>query len=220
MKNSIISFLEALSQNNHKEWFDANRPQYLQARSELIEITTALIADIAHFDPTIGIQDAHKCIFRQNRDVRFSANKAPYKTTMSAFIAPGGKSSGNPGYYIHFEPGQSFIGGGVYAPPAPQLQAIRSEIFYHTHEFRSILGNPDFKKTFGEMMDERLIRVPKGFPADAEAADLLRYKHYVVSRDFDPNLSEIGEIVSLASSVFRKMHTFNAFLFRAIGNME
>lgn len=220
MKHPIIEFLEALSLNNSKEWFDANPAKYNQARNELIEITNELINDIAKYDPSIGLQSGQKCLYRQNRDLRFSANKSPYKTTMSAFIAPGGKSSGNPGYYIHFETGQSFIGGGVYAPSPTYLHAIRTEIYYHTQEFKEILNDPAFIATFGAMMDERLLRVPKGFSPDSDVADLLKYKHYVVMHSFNPNLSDTGEIIALASEVFRKMHAFNAFLFRAILNLE
>lgn len=110
-------------------------------------VVRGLIHDLATLDPVIGRLDPRDCIFRINRDIRFSADKSPYKTQFGAFIAPGGKQSGNAGYYIHLEPrGNSFIAGGVYLPPVPVLMNIRSYIDEHGRELRAILSDQEFRK--------------------------------------------------------------------------
>ena len=220
MANSIIPFLQDLALNNNKAWFDANRPRYEHAKAELFDVVRGVVDGLAPFDPSIAGMDAKKCVFRQNRDVRFSKNKDPYKINMGAFIAKGGKNAGNAGYYMHFEPGASFIGGGVYAPQPPELKAIRNEIYFHAETFRQIISDASFVETFGEMMDEKLVNVPKGFPADFPEAELLKYKHYVVSRPFSPEFMSVDEVVSLALQTFKMMTVFNLFLNQAILNAE
>ena len=123
--------------------------------------------------------------FRIFRDVRFSKDKRPYKTNFGAFIAKGGRKSMNPGYYFHIEPSGSFVGGGVYMPPAEPLQAIRNYISENGAEFLEIINDNKFKKVYPEMYDDKLKTAPKGFPKDHEFIDLLRYKSFVFSKELD-----------------------------------
>lgn len=219
MAHQIITFLRKLSENNHKEWFDEHRDEYEKARTALIEITTQLIKGINGFDPSLGHLEAKKCLFRQNRDIRFSTNKQPYKTTMSAFLTKGGKNSGNAGYYIHFEPDKSFIGGGIYAPEAAVLKAIRTEIYFNLPQWEQIIYGEAFVKKFGSIMNEgKLQRPPKGFPADFPGIEFLKFKHFVVGMDFNPDRFSNPEIIDLALESFRIMHPFNDFLNNALLN--
>lgn len=220
MSKRIIDFLNELSANNNKSWFDAQRAAYEAAKTDLVDIAAEVISELANVDPLIGPQDPKKCVFRINRDVRFSKNKDPYKTNMGAFIVPGGKNAPNAGYYMHFEPGQSFVGGGIYAPQPDVLNAIRREIYYHAADFKAIIFNPFFQNMFGELMNEQLVNVPKGFPADFADGNLLKYKHYVVSRSFEPENQTKSEIVDFVMDTFKAMRDFNAFLNRAVRNLE
>ena len=219
MSKQIISFLTSLSENNNKEWFEAHRDQYESARNELVVTTDNIINGINTFDSTIGSIEAKKCLFRQYRDVRFSKNKLPYKSTMSAYIAPGGKNSNFAGYYIHIEPNKSFIGGGIYSPTPEILLGIRKEIYYHPETFKKVISKNSFIETFGTLMHEKLVRPPKGFPSDFPDIDLLKYKHFVVSRPTAVESMKGTDIQDIALKTFKEMLPFNQFLNQAIQNI-
>jgi len=117
-----IQFLADLAVNNNRDWFQTNKKTYEDAKQTVSDFVADLIPEIARFDPEVANVDAKKCMFRIYRDVRFSKNKAPYKTNFGGFIVKGGRSSGNAGYYLHLENNNSFIAGGVHMPPAPLLR--------------------------------------------------------------------------------------------------
>lgn len=221
MTHNIITFLRKLSENNYKEWFDSHRNEFEARRNELISITDLIIKGVSRFDPSIAHLEAKKCLFRQHRDIRFSKNKQPYKTTMSAYLAQGGKKSSNAGYYIHFEPDKSFIGGGIYSPDTYILKAIRSEIYFNFSQWEDLINNDAFKMKFGSLVSEdKLQRPPKGFPIGFPGIDYLKNKHFIVSRNFDPEKMSINEIVEMAVEDFRIMHPLNEFLNNAVLNAE
>ena len=144
MSKTLLTFLSDLAQNNEKSWFDAHRKNYEEARNELIDLVEQVIKPLTSIDPTLGPLLAKKCIFRINRDVRFSKNKLPYKTNMGAYLVKGGKGSGNAGYYIHFEPGQSFVGGGFYAPMPELLRAVHDLRQAHQTNHTSPINSKNF----------------------------------------------------------------------------
>src|ERR1700741_3882414 len=125
----VFRFLKDLSKNNDKQWFDKHRKHYELVKTEFALVVDLLIKNIATFDPAIGSLQAKDCMFRINRDIRFSKDKSPYKTNMGAFFSKGGKKH-SVGYYFHCEPGKSFIAGGCYSPMPPELASIRQEIDY------------------------------------------------------------------------------------------
>jgi len=217
MERDIMVFLKALAENNHKEWFDAHRREYDQVKKATIDLAGKLLTGLNQIDPTLGITDPRKCIFRINRDVRFSADKSPYKTHIGMFFNKGGKSSPTAGYYLHLEPAKSFAGGGIYGPQAPELNAIRREIYYNSGAFEQIIGHKDFKSTFGELMNEgRLQRPPKGFPADFPGIELLKYKHYVVGHNMEDDMLFAPDFETYILQIFSKMKSFNQFLNHAL----
>jgi uncharacterized protein (TIGR02453 family) len=217
MDKNILTFLSELSENNHKEWFESNRKRYDKVKSDVIDLAAGLIPRLAEFDPSIGLLDPRKCIFRINRDVRFSKDKSPYKTNMGIFFSRNGKSDlASAGYYLHFEPGKCFIGGGIYGPPPDVLKAIRQEIYFHPQEFRQIVDEKRFKEVFGGLGGEKLVRSPKGFPDDFREIDLLKYKHYIVGHNVDDNLLDDPGFENHIMQIFNTMKDFNGFLNRAI----
>jgi len=113
---SVLEFLAELERNNNRDWFNANKGKYEAANKEVIAITSRALENIVAFDPALAGLVPKDCMFRIYRDVRFSGNKAPYKNNMGAWMAAGGKKSPSAGYYMHFQPGQSFVAAGVWMP--------------------------------------------------------------------------------------------------------
>jgi uncharacterized protein (TIGR02453 family) len=213
----ILPFLEKLKSNNNRDWFLANRKEYELAREELITFAGLLIPKLLLFDKKLEGLNARDCLFRINRDTRFSGNKEPYKTNMGAVFSPGGKKSGLGCYYVHIEPGKSFLAGGVYLPEGPALKKIREEIDYNLPEFESILHAPSFTKTFGELdRDQELKSAPKGYPKDHPGIGHLKNKSFTAScmlKDAEISGKKFAEKTAEA---FSALFPFNAFLNRAL----
>ncbi|HLO80078.1 MAG TPA: DUF2461 domain-containing protein, partial [Chitinophagaceae bacterium] len=126
----MLSFLKKLKKNNNKPWFDANRHLYVEAKVEFEDFVSSLITSYGKHDPAIAHLLPKDCIFRINRDVRFSKDKSPYKNNFGASITSGGKKSPFAGYYVHIEPGAGFVGGGLWQPMPDMLAKVRQEIDY------------------------------------------------------------------------------------------
>src|SRR5688500_7222985 len=181
LEPQTLRFLTALRKNNNKPWFDAHRADYEAARIDFSNFIQLVIDELLKSDPTITGTTSKEAIFRQNRDIRFSKDKTPYKTNFGASIKRGGKKSLFAGYYFQLEPGNSFMGGGMWMPEAPQLNAMRQEIDYNWQEFQGILKNANFKKTYKDLYrgaDMSLSREPKGYEKDNPAIDYLKMKSF------------------------------------------
>ena len=212
----IYQFLTDLEHNNNREWFDANRNRYQETKTQFLHFTDLLINEIRTFDPEIGHQESKNCMFRIFRDVRFSNDKRPYKNNYGSFIARNGRKGGNPGYYFHIQPGNSFIGGGIYVPPSDKLKKIRTEIFNNPEEFIEIIEAPQFKSTFQLIDSDKLKIAPQGFPKDWEYIDLLRYKSYSPFRPVSEEELFNADFFNTLIEDFRKIYEFNRFLYSAI----
>jgi uncharacterized protein (TIGR02453 family) len=212
----VLNFLSELKENNNKEWFDQNRHRYEASRKKVLFLTELVIHEIAKFDPEIGPQDPKNCVFRIFRDVRFGLDKTPYKTNMGSYIAKGGRKSISAGYYLHIEPGGSFVGGGSYCPPADALKAIRTEIFDRPGDFRQLISNDSFLKLYPEMYEDKLKTAPKGFPKDFSEIDILKYKSYAfTSRLSDSDVSGDAYITKTVAAM-KELYPVNRFLNTAL----
>jgi len=190
---NLIDFLSNLSQNNNRDWFNANKKTFVTLKEEFESYIQELIPKIREIDPTIGPVEAKNCVFRIYRDVRFSKNKSPYKTHFGAYIASGGRKSKTCGYYLHIEPGQAFIAAGAYSPEPAVLKEIRYEIMDNTEEFKRIIENKEFKKYYSELIGEKLKTAPKGFPKDFKDLELIKFKSFeVVNRIEEKNILSSG----------------------------
>ena len=219
ISKELIHFLEQLAKNNHKEWFQEHKKEYQMVRKEFQQLVAVLIAEIAHFDESVKHVEPRDCIFRINRDIRFSKDKRPYKTNFGAFIAPGGKKSGYGGYYIHLEPDSSFLAGGVYMPPSNDLKAIRTEIYENVEEFKSILQAPAFKKHFGSLDKMAMLKTaPKGFPKDFKDIELLNHKHFTASKPLENKKLHSADLTNKVVEAFEALYPLNFFLNDAIKN--
>lgn len=211
-----FKFLKDLAKNNNKEWFTANKKRYDAAKADFELFVTELIQQVAKFDPAIGALDAKKCIFRIYRDTRFSKDKTPYKINMGAnFSASPSKIHDHAGYYIHIEPGKSFLAGGAYEPQTPWINKIRQEIDYNTKDFKKLVNAASFKKNFGEIQGDKLKTVPKGFPKDHPELSLLQYKSFLLVHNCDDKLVQSDGFMKHLTDVYKSMKPFNDFLNRA-----
>lgn len=208
----VLQFLENMSENNNRDWFNNNRQLYQESRDKVLFITEVLINEIRGFDDEIGVIDPKLCMFRIFRDVRFSNDKRPYKTNFGSFIAKGGRKSLQAGYYFHIEPGRSFAGGGLYMPLPEQLKAVRSHIADNGREFLEIIQGNGFRSIFPEIQGEKLKTVPKGFPKDHEFSDLLRYKSFIFSTELNRQTITGGGLIDFLVDAFRELHKVNRFL--------
>ncbi|MBI9054136.1 MAG: DUF2461 domain-containing protein [Bacteroidales bacterium] len=217
LSKKLIQFLSDLKENNYKEWFHENKPTYLIVKKDFEEFLAHTIANIGQFDKSVSNLEPKQCVFRINRDVRFSNDKSPYKTNFGGFIVPGGKKTGNAGYYIHIEPGNCFLAGGVYMPQPDKLKAVRTEIYENTEDFKKILKNKSFTSHFKEILaDDKLKTAPKGFPKEFEDIDLLRYKHYIVSKNINEDLVTSDKFMDEIGDTFKAVYPFNSFINEAI----
>jgi uncharacterized protein (TIGR02453 family) len=220
LQSSTLKFLKDLKKNNNKPWFDANRKQYESAKADFAAFVQTLIDAHGKKDKFIAHLQAKDCMFRINRDVRFSKDKSPYKTNMGAFINPGGKKSNLAGYYIHLEPGGCFAGGGIYMPMPPELSKVRQEIDYNFADFKKIIGSKKFKTAYSDLdrsAEYLLNRVPKGYEPANPAADYLKLKSFVAVisiKDADITSAAFKKQVLTA---FEALQPLNGFLNEAVG---
>ena len=208
-----LKFLKQLSKNNSKEWFDINRKTYEVCKVEFETIIKILLDKSLVFDKQLAGLEAKKCLFRINKDVRFSKDKSPYKLNMGASINPGGKKSMIPGYYIHIEPGKSFLAGGSYQPMPEMLAAIRQEIDYNSAEFKKIISARDFKLYFKELSQEdKLKTAPKGYEKTHPDIALLQLKHFITVHPLSDEDVLNKNFPTYAAKVFKAMLPLNLFL--------
>ena len=218
--HGTVDFLEKLKENNNREWFQANKRLYDDARGEFEQFIAMLIPVVRGMDSGVDVVSPKECLFRIFRDVRFSKDKSPYKTNFGAFIAKGGRKSPYAGYYLHIEPGASFIGGGAYMPESQYLKAIRNGIFKNVDEYKAIIEGAEFRKFFGGMFGEKLKNAPKGFPKDFADIDLLKNKHYAVTHRVENSFWFSGSLVEEVKEMFSALYGLNRFLNNAISNAD
>jgi uncharacterized protein (TIGR02453 family) len=189
-----LRFLSSLKKNNNREWFEKHRPQYEAARIDFQNFIQLVIDAFGKTDLSIAGLSARDCLFRINRDVRFSKDKSPYKTNMGASIKTEGKKSMYAGYYFHLQPGASFVGGGLWMPEAGNVKKVRQEIDYNWDEFHSIISDKKFKSVFGDVYkggDVSLVNQPKGYEKENPAIDYLKLKSFIAEQKLaDEELSQ------------------------------
>lgn len=223
LQSATLQFLKDLKKNNNKPWFDANRKRYETAKADVAAFVQSIIEAHSKKDPSIAHLQAKDCMFRINRDVRFSKDKSPYKTNIGAFINPGGKKATTAGYYLHIEPGQCFAGGGMYMPMPDELKKVRQEIDYNFADFKKIIQSKKFKTVYGDLdrsAEYLLSRVPKGYEPDNAAADYLKLKSFVaVIKIKDADVTSPAYKKQILTA-FESLQPLNEFLNEAVSTTE
>ena len=208
-----VTFYRGLVRNNTREWFQPRKAVYEEkVKAPMVELVTALDQAMMAFAPDY-VTDPGKAIYRIYRDTRFSPDKTPYKTQISAsFARRGMEKHGAAGYYIAISHKGVDVGGGIYMPPPETLLAVRTHLAEQHEEFRRLAAAPAIKRLFGAVEGEQLARVPKGFPADHPAADLLRFKQYLLFTTLDAAIITTPKLFTELEKHFRAMAPFLDFL--------
>lgn len=210
-------FLKDLNKNNNREWFHANKKRYeTSVKNPFYDFVEVMIEQLSAIDKRIVItpKDA---IFRINRDIRFSKDKTPYKTQMSAILSPGGrKNRSTPGLYIQFGVEDVRLYSGMYMVDKKVLQRIREKIVSHPKEFKKLITTKKFVNHFGEIHGEKNKRIPKEFQESAAQQPLLFNKSFYYFATFKPTIVEEPKLPKLLIDHFKAAQPLNAFLAEAL----
>jgi uncharacterized protein (TIGR02453 family) len=218
MKNTI-SFLKKISKNNNTPWMHAHKDEYNVAKAEFAFLVQELIVRISSWDTRLPHLEVKDCVFRFNRDTRFSDNKNPYKENFGAYFAYGGKKGGLPGYYLHVSPKEIFVAAGIWMPEADKLLSIRRHILDQGDELEKILKDKKLKKDFLGLSTEHMLkRPPKGFPADHKNIELLKFKSFTISSPLSLEQVLSPGFAKVIDQRFKVLKTFNQFLLEATTN--
>lgn len=212
---ATLRFLTDLKANNNKPWFDANRPFYEAARADFLAFLTPVIDELGRLDPAIAGANLQPraCIFRINRDVRFSTDKSPYKIHFGAWFHAGGKHTNSAGYYLHVQPGGAFVAGGLYMPEPKVLAALRQEIDYNLPAFEALLNHPGFTAHFtGLSREDALQRPPKGYEASNPAVEYLKLKSFTASHPLPDALLTGPALLGEVMGAFRGLQPLVGFM--------
>lgn len=216
IKTSTLNFLSKLEINNNRDWFNENKNLYVDAQQNFITVVDDIIQGISSFDISVEKLEAKSCVFRIYKDTRFSKDKTPYKTNLGASLAEKGtKTLSHAGYYIHLQPGQSFLVGGVYMTETANLKLIRQKISSESEEFLNILNNKSFKNNL-ELRGDRLVKIPQGFDKEDPMADYLKYKQFTVFHQLTDEDVLDKKFAEKAVNIFKEIYPFNQFLNEAL----
>ena len=210
---NAIAFLRALKRHNDREWFKARKERYeALLRRPMIALIERLADDFRAFAPDL-VASPKASLYRIYRDTRFSENKAPLKTHIAAvFPCRGLAKHQGAGLYLEVAPGWVWVGGGMYAPETSQLQAVREYIAANLRQLRAIVESPAFRRAVGQLDGERLQRVPRGFPKDHEAAEYLRFRQFLASREFPASFAWSPRFYRGVLDVFQQVAPLTRFL--------
>jgi uncharacterized protein (TIGR02453 family) len=217
---TTIKFLKDLKKNNNKPWFEKNRGKYEEARTDFAGFIQKVIDQHSKKDPSIKNLVAKDCLFRINRDVRFSKDKSPYKSNFGASINKSGrKAEHSAGYYFQVQPGRNFAGGGIWMPEPGELKKVRQEIDYNFADFKKIIGSKNFKSVYGDLdrsAEFLLSRVPKGYEPDNPAADYLKLKSFVAISFFSDADLTSKDLVKKTVAAFEALQPLIEFINKSL----
>jgi uncharacterized protein (TIGR02453 family) len=208
-----LRFLRQLKRNNNRAWFLAHKDVYeLKVKAPMIELVLELGFAMQRFAPELVVEP-QRAIYRIYRDIRFSADKRPYKTHVAAIFVPRGipKKTGAC-LYFHIEPAEVVVAGGIYMPDPATLRILRQHIATHWEELIEITNQRSFRKLLGNLQGERLVRQPSGFPADHPAIDVLRQKQFYVTQSEPAELAEGPKLLPRLLTLFSAMIPLVRFL--------
>lgn len=213
----ILDFLNDLENNNNREWYHAHKPERDLAMLEFEKLLQFLIDELSLTDNTIIGLRPKDLIFRLNRDTRFSKNLPPYKAAFSAHISSTGRFPIPAGYFICIQPGNSFIGGGVFATQFPQATSlVRDYLTTNSTKFLNIIQAKDFSDNF-EVQGVKLKNVPRGYDKEHILAEYLKHKSWYIQYPFsDKDLESPDIVFRTMVKKFKTIKVFNDFLNQAL----
>jgi|688.fasta_scaffold12366_2 uncharacterized protein (TIGR02453 family) len=218
INHSTLDFLKNLTENNNKEWFHDHKKAYQNYKDNYLETADYLLQGLKKHDPKLEYLEAKKCIFRINRDIRFSLDKSPYKTNMGIWLSRDRKNPFASGYYFHLDLKESFLAGGVYCPDANALKMIRKEIAFYYEDLNVILSDKRYKATFNDFdrdVKNMLKTSPKGYESTHPAIDFLRLKSFTTTHHFKAEEALKPNFIDQAIDQLSLLKPLNEFLDRA-----
>ena len=224
--SASLAFLRGLARHNRREWFEAHRADYEAAILRPIrELVEELDVRLARFAPEM-VGDPRRSVFRIYRDVRFSADKSPYKVHAACWFFHRDAShrvgveshGGGAGYYFHLQPGASLDAGGIWMPPREALGKIRDAMAEKPAAFERIVTAPALRRRFRELdTGAMLTRVPRGYAPDHPAARWLRYRTFTVSHGLSDAQVTSARLPALLADDFERMLPLVRWLNTALG---
>ena len=216
----LLDYLKQLEANNNRVWFQEHKADYEAARTCFDEFLATAIARIAVFDPGVAWLRPKDCTYRIYRDVRFSADKSPYKDHIGGYINARGKKSDHCGYYIHLQPGHCMLAGGSWCMPPQLLKAVRQSVCDHIEAYRAIVEDPAFKHYFPVVGETFLKTMPKGFPKDFPYPQYLRCKDFTVACHVPDSFFARPDCMDRMMDAFRQLKRFADFTNETIDEFE
>ncbi len=216
LEKQSLGFLSDLARNNNREYFISQKPRYDRYKQNYLQLAAAFISELEHIDPTLGMLEPKDCTFRINRDIRFSQDKTPYKTNMAIWISPGHKKENLAGFYVHIEPGKSFLAAGLYWPDASQLRQVRNELAFFHEDLRQIISDWDGVYQIDRAPGHTLKTSPKGYDKDHPALEFLQLKSFTVTHKLTDEQVLAPDFVEQTTAHFKKLAPFVAFLNRPL----
>jgi uncharacterized protein (TIGR02453 family) len=208
-----LSFLRSLKRHNDREWFNAHRDEYERVvKAPMLALVERLAVDVAAFAPELEASP-RASLFRIHRDTRFSEDKSPYKTEVGCLLPhrdlPKHRAAC---LYLQIGPAGAMVFGGLYRPEPADLQAVREHLAANYERFRTLDESPRFRRAAGPVKGDSLRRVPRGFPADHPAAEVLKLKHYLFGRDFPAAFATSPGYYRQSLALMRQMMPMVRFL--------
>ena len=211
---SNLDFLKLIQKNNNRDWFNDNKERYLFELQNIELFADSLLNEMNKHD-VIETVNGKKSLHRIYRDVRFSKDKTPYNSHWGGSFKRATKLRRG-SYYFHIAPGNSFVAGGFWGPNPEDLKRIRDEFTYDAKSFRAILKNKKFINTFGKLTGEQIKTTPKGYNADDDAIDLLRYKQFLLIKNFTDKEVLSENFVKQVNETFIAMRPFLNYMSDAL----
>jgi uncharacterized protein (TIGR02453 family) len=218
-----LKFLNDLIANNNTEWMHANKKRYENYKKDYHNFIGSILTEMKKLDKSLEPLEVKNCTFRINRDIRFSKDKSPYKTNMGVWMSQDRTQKNAPGYYIHYEPGNCFVAGGVWCPEANELKKIRKEIEFFYDELEEIVSNKNFKKEFGQLdrsENNVLKKAPKDFEANHPAIEFLKLKSFTTSVKINESVFTEADFSKKIAAKLILLKPLNDFLKRGLETEE
>ena len=218
-----LKFLNDLIANNNTEWMHANKKRYENYKKDYHNFIGSILTEMKKLDKSLEPLEVKNCTFRINRDIRFSKDKSPYKTNMGVWMSQDRTQKNAPGYYIHYEPGNCFVAGGVWCPEANELKKIRKEIEFFYDDLEGIVSNKNFKKEFGQLdrsENNVLKKAPKDFEANHPAIEFLKLKSFTTSVKINESVFTEADFSKKIAAKLILLKPLNDFLKRGLETEE
>lgn len=219
MTKEALLFLDDLIANNNTDWMHANKKRYEAYKKDYHHFIASILSEMKQLDNLLEPLEVKNCTFRINRDIRFSKDKSPYKTNMGVWFTQNKFRKNSPGYYIHFERGNSFIAGGVWCPEPHELKQIRREIAFFYEDLQTIVNDKKFVTEFGTITSDdsnTLKKAPKDFDPNHPAIEFLKLKSFTASQKIEDHLFLDKDFSKIISQKLMALKPLNDFLKRAL----